>query len=81
MSEYKLTKSTTIERLSDGAWIPPDPVNLDYQKYQDWLKKGNTPQAADPDPVVVPSAKDTAKAAVLADGTVPASIKAFVQLL
>ena len=54
---YKLLKTTklsgsavgieTIKRISDGAYIPFDLANTDYQAYLKWVEEGNTPEPAD----------------------------------
>jgi hypothetical protein len=36
-----------IERLTDGATIPFDPDNTDYQEYLKWVAEGNEPLPAD----------------------------------
>lgn len=38
--------------LTSGSvlYVPNDPANSDYQKVQDWIALGNTPDPADPPP-------------------------------
>jgi hypothetical protein len=36
-----------ILRITDGASIPIDPDNTDYQAYLKWVAEGNTPEPAD----------------------------------
>jgi len=47
-------QTQNIIRTSDGAFIPLDPDNTDYQAYLKWVAEGNTPQSADE--VTTPSA-------------------------
>ena len=53
---YKIKKSIPISPgeiafdylvRDDGACIPFDPANTDYQAYLKWLEAGNTPIPAD----------------------------------
>jgi hypothetical protein len=32
--------------MEDGAFIPYDPANRDYQKYLEWRAEGNEPDPA-----------------------------------
>lgn len=52
---YKLTSLDSIQRITDGASIPIDPMNRDYQGYLAWVAAGNTPESADPTPTPVVS--------------------------
>ena len=48
---YKLTlDENTILRLSDGAFIPRDPMNRDYEAFLEWEAGGGKPEPADPPP-------------------------------
>ena len=42
-----LSEQTSVIRLSDGACIPFDPANTDYQEFVQWCEQGNTPEPAD----------------------------------
>lgn len=41
------TEPSSIVRIADGAFIPFDPANTDYQEYLKWLAEGNEPLPAD----------------------------------
>lgn len=46
---YKLIREG-VQRVEDGARIPNDLANRDWQDYLVWVAAGNTPLAADPPP-------------------------------
>ena len=63
---YQLTQRDTILRLTDNAFIPPDPANTDYQAYLAWLDEGNTPlPAPEPEPAPVLTTEQKLEAAGL----------------
>jgi hypothetical protein len=39
--------ANVVKRLTDGASIPFDPANTDYQEYLKWIAEGNEPLPAD----------------------------------
>jgi hypothetical protein len=47
INELISNKLIQIERLSDGAIIPLDPANTDYQAFLLWKSEGNEPLPAD----------------------------------
>ena len=53
MYTYALLQDSYAVQRSDGACIPNDPTNTDWQAYQAWLADGNTAAEA-PNVVVVP---------------------------
>ena len=52
---YTSTFTNTVIRDIDGANIPADPGNADYQAYLDWLAEGNTPNPYVPPPFSIPN--------------------------
>ena len=56
MKDYRSLRDTVtgdergdlIMRTTDGAHIPADPLNVDWQAYQAWLAAGNTAEPAEP---------------------------------
>jgi hypothetical protein len=52
---YKTLTSGGILRLIDGATVPVDPRNVDYQEYLEWVSAGNDPLDPDvPEPSTLP---------------------------
>ena len=63
---YQLTIGDSILRLSDNAFIPPNPTNANYQAYLAWLAEGNTPEPApEPEPAAVLTTEQKLEAAGL----------------
>ena len=43
---YKNEPIISVIRTTDGACIPFDNNNVDYQKYLEWVSQGNQPEQA-----------------------------------
>jgi hypothetical protein len=72
---YQLTTGDTIQRLSDNAFIPPDPANTDYAAFLAWLEAGNTPDPAPEPPAPEPL---TPAEKLAASGLTVAELKALL---
>lgn len=87
---YKWIKeNVTVKRLADGACIPNDPSNSDWQAFQAWVAAGGVCQPADP-PTQAEVDRATRKAALDAEAAAdlfidrlrsatPDQIKTYVQ--
>jgi hypothetical protein len=52
-----------IQRDEDGAFIPFDPDNVDYQAYLAWLDEGNEPTPYTPPGTAKPAVRPAVKPA------------------
>ncbi|MEQ8370786.1 MAG: hypothetical protein RIE31_05145 [Alphaproteobacteria bacterium] len=55
MAEYQEVDGGGVRRACDGANIPPDAGNSDWQEYQRWLAAGNAPDPRPAPPAEVPA--------------------------
>jgi hypothetical protein len=44
---FEGTESKVVQRVSDNAFIPFDPMNSDYQEFLRWCEAGNEPLPPD----------------------------------
>jgi hypothetical protein len=44
---FNQTEPNCVIRIVDGAFIPFDPANTDYQAYLKWLEEGGVPEPAE----------------------------------
>ena len=47
INDYRGNPATCVIRTTDGACIPFDPANTDYQAYLAWVAEGGVPEPAD----------------------------------
>jgi hypothetical protein len=47
-AEYEALQGGAVRRVADGALIPADPLNTDYQRFLEWQEAGNTPDTPPP---------------------------------
>lgn len=62
--EYLLLESGLIQRVDDGAYIPQDPDNADYQAYLAWCEAGNVAQPEPPPEDTVPQSVTAAQGGI-----------------
>ena len=74
---YQLTTGDTILRTTDGAFIPPDPANVDFAAYLAWVEAGNTPEPA---PIPEPPVELTPAEKLAASGLTVEELKALLGL-
>jgi 2-hydroxychromene-2-carboxylate isomerase len=69
---YQRTQTAAILRASDGAHIPADSANIDYQAYLAWVAAGNEPLPyVPPARVLPPVSRFQARAALHNAGLLP----------
>lgn len=80
--DYQLiANSDSVIRSNDGATIPNEPDNSDWQIYKEWLKDGNAPDPAVSAPIPIPQevTRFQAKAALLNAGLLDAVTAAMAK--
>lgn len=66
MARYQLDGEGGVIDTVTKASIPPSPTNRDWRAYQEWLRAGNTPDAA-PTPPLPPTQDERIEGRVNSD--------------
>lgn len=77
---FKLTDRGVI-RIDDGAHIPDNPSNSNWQEYQKWVDEGNVPLPADPPPPSEPNPNGEIDAALAALDPATATVGDLIAVL
>ena len=79
MAKYKLTNTDIVLCPDEGLSIPPN-SGWRWEQYEEWLAEGNTPDPADPEPIVYNISPSQNNAVVGSDVVISVNSEPSVQV-